>query len=230
MRRALAKAEREIERLELEVTLAEMQAVEERAAAEAEVASGERALAIAEAELDRYLRARLPLQQAEAEMAIERAAQDLRAAQADLEGIRRIYEEEPEARSKEEIIHRHEVAVVFAKWRREVAEMKLEHLTAFDMPLERQRLDSGIAKARAALAKARAGAERKHLAGLLAIARKGDALEDGRHKLEDLQKELRKLEQQAEKRRKLKQQKAGKEKAGKQESEKAPGQAEDGGV
>lgn len=185
----LTKARLELPHAEVEVRLAEMKAAEEQRKAGLALAKAEHGLKVAEAAVRRFEELSAPLARDEATFAVERAENRLVSEQQDLDGILRIYAEEPEASAKDEIIRRHRMSVKFAGLELDFARRRLADKTA-ELDAQEADLAFKVAAARAEVDQARSALERGALAARLEVGRKKDALTLLKSKAEKLARKL----------------------------------------
>jgi hypothetical protein len=115
LERALERSQRKVGQAALVLVRAALTAEDELARAELARSDKEQARDVAVEDRASYEEFDVPTIIGEAELSADRARSRLVSEQQDLQGILRIYAEEEEARSKDEIIRRHEVAVTFAE-------------------------------------------------------------------------------------------------------------------
>lgn len=193
----LEKARRDAEFSELELAIAERKSDAARRKSEQAVAKAERALETAEAAMDRFVEHTRKRAMIEAELSVASAENRLVSARQDLEGILAIYEEEPEASAKEEIIRRHEVGVAMAEASFELASMRLAE-EELRMDAEHREHEGKVADARVGLELAEAARETEELSLELDISRKEAALETLERKIERLEEKAQKTEETSE--------------------------------
>lgn len=193
----LDKARRDMEFAELELAIAERKSDAARRKSEQAVEKAERAVEVAEAAMDRFVEHTRKRTMIEAELSVASAENRLVSARQDLEGILAIYEEEPEASAKDEIIRRHEVGVAMAEASVELASMRLAE-EELRMDAEHREHEGKVADARTGLELAEAARETEELSLELDISRKEAALETLERKIERLEEKSKKTEETAE--------------------------------
>ncbi len=189
LERSLAGAERKVELAELGLAIAEAQAEENLGRARLAQEEKAHALEAAERALALYEEYEAPAALAAAELERDQAENRRVEAQADLEGILRIYAEEPEARSKEEIIRRHRVHVAFAERALEAASRKLEKTHA-EVEQERTRRAWALEKSRRELELAELASRRAESEAQVKRLEARDALASARARLAGAQEKL----------------------------------------
>lgn len=130
LEKAIKTTQRKAEQAEMELELARLKASDEVAGAELAHADKERSQDVASRGLALFTNFEAPEAIADAQLALDRAENGLISDRQDLEGILNIYAEETEARSKDEIIRRHRIAVSFSERRVDAATKNLEKTNA----------------------------------------------------------------------------------------------------
>ncbi len=151
--------------------LAEMEAAANAADAAEAIRSARAALGSAKAARRRFDDMERKVAIGETELSLGRAREGLRKAETDLLGILEIFEEESEARAKDEIIRRNEVAVATAKARLEQAELQQVVVVESELPARMEKLSEAVRAAEAKLASAEAKAARVALRGELDVSK-----------------------------------------------------------
>ena len=169
--KAHGEASREHRMKVSERELAELEAAADAASAAEAVRSARVELEAAQAARRRFDSLERKVEIGDTELAVARAREGLRTAETDLLGILEIFEEESEARAKDEIIRRNEVAVATAKARVEQAELRQAMVVEAELPARMARLSEAVRAAEAKLAAAEARAARVALRGELDVAK-----------------------------------------------------------
>ena len=151
--------------------LAEMEAAANSADAAEAIRSARVALGTAKAARRRFDDMERAVEIGETELSVARAQEGLRKAETDLLGILEIFEEESEARAKDEIIRRNEVAVATAKARVEQAELQQVMVVESELPARMEKLSEAVRAAEAKVASAEAKAARVALRGELDVSK-----------------------------------------------------------
>jgi len=151
--------------------LAEMEAAANSADAAEAIRSARVALGAAKAARRRFDDMERAVKIGETELSVARAQEGLRKAETDLLGILEIFEEESEARAKDEIIRRNEVAVATAKARLEQAELQQVMVVESELPARMEKLSEAVRVAEAKVASAEAKAARVALRGELEVGK-----------------------------------------------------------
>ncbi len=185
-----AEARRALRLKAAERELAELAAAATARDSEESVRAARVALEMARADRVRFDTMERPVKIGEAELSVGQAEERLRVAETDLLGILEIFEEESEARAKDEIIRRNEIAVQTAKARVEQAQIKRAMVVEGELPARMAKLSEAVRAAGAKLAAAEAKAEQ---------SRRRAALDVGVAKNEEA--EARKASAKAEKER-----------------------------
>lgn len=126
LEKAVRMTQRKAAQAEMELELARLKAIDEVSAAELAHADKKRSQDAAFRGLHLFTKFEAPEAIADAQLALDRAENGLISDRQDLEGILNIYAEETEARSKDEIIRRHRIAVSFSERRVDAATKNLE--------------------------------------------------------------------------------------------------------
>ncbi len=188
--KAVRKASREVAQAELGVRLADLKSEEDLERADLEVDDKKAALDAAEAELTVQVTIDGPAVIKAATLTLDRAKSRLVTAQADLEGILRIYAQEEEALAKNEIIRRHEVSVEFSQQEAMAAAAKLERAVEHSVKAANQAKRWAVEKAKRQLRLAERARERAALAAELAVLKASDAHDSARQNLEEAERQL----------------------------------------
>lgn len=151
--------------------LAEMEAAANSADAAEALRSARVVLGTAKAARRRFDDMERAVEVGETELSVARAQEGLRKAETDLLGILEIFEEESEARAKDEIIRRNEVAVATAKARVEQAELQQVMVVESELPARMEKLSEAVRAAEAKVASAEAKAARVALRGELDVSK-----------------------------------------------------------
>ena len=151
--------------------LAEMEAAANSADAAEAVRSARVALGTAKAARRRFDEVQRAVEIGDTELSVARAQEGLRKAETDLLGILEIFEEESEARAKDEIIRRNEVAVATAKARLEQAELQQVMVVGNELPARMEKLSEAVRAAEAEVASAEAKAARVALRGEIEVGK-----------------------------------------------------------
>lgn len=151
--------------------LAEMEAAANSADAAEAIRSARVALGAAKAARRRFDEVERAVEVGETELNVARAQEGLRKAETDLLGILEIFEEESEARAKDEIIRRNEVAVATAKARLEQAELQQVMVVESELPARMEKLSEAVRAAEAKVASAEAKAARVALRGEIEVGK-----------------------------------------------------------
>ena len=191
--RELEKKERALHLAQLELKVSRQDADADGRKQEFDLEVAALALEEVEKELALFRDVERPMKEAERRLAVDRAQRRLHEARTDLAGIRAIYEEEPEASAKDEIILRHERDVEFAERSLGIQE-KRSTLALENEDLRREReLGAKLSKAQRTLEAAGGSKERARIKGEIGVLRKEHALVELEEELEDLRAELKKL-------------------------------------
>jgi len=190
---ALERSQRKAGQAALELVLAELKAEDEVARADLAHTDKEQARDASLRDRAAYEEFEAPALIAEAELGADRARSRLVSEQQDLLGILRIYAEEEEARSKDEIIRRHEVAVDFAERAVEAAERRVARAKA---EVEATLLQKSWASEKAGreVELAARALERAKLSAQLTLLKARDGLTDAQ---EDVAEAARKLSERS---------------------------------
>lgn len=202
----IAAKERDLARANLKLEAGKAQAAIDLAAADLEVEKTTRELADAKTALERFNALGTPIQRAESQLEVDRAERRLVEARQDLAGILDIYEEEVEARSKDEVIQRHESRVAFAERELELAKQQAELDRQVELAKKKADLEWGIQEAAAAFEQAKKERDQARTEARLEELERQDAVAEVQDELRRLRRDVKKLEAKAEKAR----QKAGK--------------------
>ncbi len=151
--------------------LAEMEAAANSADAAEAIRSARVALGTAKSMRRRFDDMERKVEIGESELSVARAQEGLRKAETDLLGILEIFEEESEARAKDEIIRRNEVAVATAKARLEQAELQQVMVVESELPARMEKLSEAVRTAEAKVASAEAKAARVALRGEIEVGK-----------------------------------------------------------
>lgn len=151
--------------------LAEMEAAASAADAAEAIRSARVSLGMAKGMRRRFDGMERKVEVGESELNVARAQEALRKAETDLLGILEIFEEESEARAKDEIIRRNEVAVATAKVRLEQAELQQRVVVESELPARMEKLSEAVRAAEAKVTAAEAKAARVALRGELDVAK-----------------------------------------------------------
>lgn len=152
--------------------------------------AAEVALAQATEKVTRFRELQRAEEEEVARMALDRAAERLIGAQQDLQGILDIYEQEEEARSRDEIIRRHRMSVVFAERGQALSAARLEMLLEHEFPAKELVLEETRIRAEQALEGLRRQEERIELEREQKQHKLHVALVSAEHALEDAQIQL----------------------------------------
>ncbi|MEM9382063.1 MAG: hypothetical protein AAGB93_19055 [Planctomycetota bacterium] len=168
-------ADASLEIAELDSAATELGVVESLRAARADL---ERARAAMEA-FDSVAR---PLRVRKADLDGRQAKERLRQVEADLVGVLEIYEEETEARTKDEVILKYRIQVDLARERVALNEAERAQLMETTLPAEMREKAEGVRKAEASLAKAEAQALKTRRKSEADLEKAADEADDGRKK------------------------------------------------
>ncbi len=187
--RALAKAEREFTQAELGVVLEELEARAKLADAEEELRAARAAL-----EAKRLARAAFDgeaeLRQRRAENEVIEAESRLTAERADLAGIQRIYELEPEVTVKEEILRRNAENVRRAEEELALSKLEAERLVAVELAAERLELDEELRAAEGEVLSKERALDAAKLAGRKSVEAARNELLEARDGVAEAREEL----------------------------------------
>jgi hypothetical protein len=180
--RKAAVAEREVRHARMELELAELEAALSMQSARAAVESAEVKLMAARERVERFEGIEVEHLTEQTRMGVDRAEDRLIGEQQDLQGILDIYAEEQEARSRDEIIRRHRMSVLFAERGLEGARrahaLQVEH----ELPARMRELERGVVEAEQGLEAARGRLRKQELQNERDLDRKRAALEDAEWK------------------------------------------------
>jgi len=190
---ALQKKERELNyaRLQLQITELDLQA-DERSQKNSLI-DAERGVRKSEEELSDYLQTQRQIDSAERTLGLDQQQEGVRESQQEYDELESMYKDEDFAKkTKELVLSRGKARLGFAQRGMELASSRHGFQEKVVMPRKERDLREAIEKARTGLEDARASAERKQLSNQLQLLRAKDGLDD-------LQKEVEKLKQAAEK-------------------------------
>lgn len=187
---ALAKAERDRRYAMSELEIARLAAVAAEMDVEESLMSARAKVEEVQAAYERFETVERPLEIDESKMSGAQAEERLIAAETDLVGILEIFDDETEARSKDEIIRRKTRAVEMAKDRVAIAKAKHDALVQHTLPARMREKGEALRKAQAALAKAEASAKEKRRRTELSAEKASDAVEVATEKLEKARRKL----------------------------------------
>ena len=134
LRHQVQKAERALHHARVEQELKKLARWLSRDQGQFEMESAEVALMQATEKHARFNEFERGLQEEEARISLDRSADRLIGVQQDLQGILDIYEQEEEARSRDEIIRRHRMSVTFAERGKDLAATRLRVLLERELP------------------------------------------------------------------------------------------------
>lgn len=157
--KAYAKARRAARLKTAERELAELTAADKVRESEEGVRAARVALEMARSDRVRFDAMERPVMIGEARLSVGQAEERLRVAETDLLGILEIFEEESEARAKDEIIRRNEIAVATAKARVGQAQLKQAMVVEGELPARMAKLSEAVRGSEAKVAAAEAKAE-----------------------------------------------------------------------
>ena len=178
---------------QLELKIAGKKGEESAAAAEWGVEKARRLFEEAERSRETFETLERTVIEEKRDLDLSRAERRLLEEQADLEGILRIYEDEPEASAKDEIIARHRRDVEFAERSLAIARRKAELDTEREIAARTREIQLEIDSAQRALEKARAQRDQARVTVEIDLAKKERALVEAQEAAEDLRKEIQKL-------------------------------------
>jgi len=184
--REIEKKERGLRYARIELDLLQSKLRGDEVASELSIESARRAAEDASTALDRFEKLEQPLHEAESSLSMDRAKRRVVEQRQDLEGIRRIYDDEIEAEAEEIVIQRHVMQVEFAERGLAIAEQK-QHLSLENEVRSKDRkLRWAVREASAKLRKAEEDAERARAKAELELMKKTDALAELERELEKL--------------------------------------------
>jgi hypothetical protein len=153
LRTDLGEKEREQHKARLEFDLGELKAAATMAGTEHSMEDAQFDLGVAERALAAYVDIEMPLKLARVALNLDRASQRVVEARQNLEGMVQIYDDEIEARSKDEILLRAERRLEFAEREFALAQQGAALESETEIPNERRKLERGVEKAARSLQK-----------------------------------------------------------------------------
>jgi hypothetical protein len=188
-----AEARRALRVKAAERELAELAAAATARDSDEAVRAARVALEMARADRVRFDAMERPVKIGEVALSVGQAEERLRVAETDLLGILEIFEEESEARAKDEIIRRNEIAVQTAKARVEQAQIKQAMVVEGELPARMAKLSEAVRACEAKLAAAEAKAEQAKRRATLDVGVAKNEEAEARKALSKAEKERAKI-------------------------------------
>ena len=154
LRKEIDEKESELHVARLEFDLGESKAASSLASAHHSVEEARLDLGIAERALAAFVEIEMPMKLARVELRLDRSGQSVVEAKQNLEGMLQIYDDEVEARSKDEILMRSERRLAFAERELALANQRATFDRENEIPNERRKFERAVNKAAHKLQKA----------------------------------------------------------------------------
>lgn len=197
LRHQVQKAEQTLQHARVSHEVAKLDRWLSKDAAQFEMESARVALGQAIEKAARFQEFERTLQEEGARISLDRSADRLIGAQQDLQGILDIYEQEEEARSRDEIIRRHRMSVSFAERSKEMAATRLRVLTERELPAKGLVLERARVQAERAVQLLEKKQGRKDLEQSQKMSRSEQAIGEAEFALESVHRKLKRAEAKA---------------------------------
>jgi len=194
LRHKLETSERAMHHAQTDLELAKLGEWLARKDAEIALHGAEVALVQATKKRERFAELERAQEEEVARMALDRSAERLIGAQQDLQGILDIYEQEEEARSRDEIIRRHRMSVAFAERGKLLSASRLRVVLEHELPGKEFALEQARVRASQALEALQHKRGRFDLEQEQKMRRKHEAIAEARYALEAARRKLRRAQ------------------------------------